>query len=63
MTADDFLGLSKRSAQDKAEQLNLIFRLVSVDGVDFLGLPTDDARTDRICIVMFGGVVTQATIQ
>lgn len=62
MTAADFLGLSKRSAQDKAEQLNLIFRLVSVDGIDFLGLPTD-VRTDRICIVMFGGIVTQATLQ
>ena len=63
MNASDFLGLSKRSAQDKAEQLNLIFRLVSVDGVDYLGLPTDDVRTDRICVVLFGGVVTQATIQ
>lgn len=62
MTTADFLGLSKRSAQDKAEQLNLIFRLVSVDGIDFLGLPTD-VRTDRICVVMFGGVVTQATLQ
>ena len=62
MTAADFLGLSKRSAQDKAEQLNLIFRLVSVDGVDYLGLPTD-VRTDRICVILFGGVVTQATIQ
>lgn len=62
MNASDFLCLSKSSAQDKAEQLNLIFRLVSVDGIDFLGLPTD-ARTDRICIVMFGGIVTQATIQ
>jgi hypothetical protein len=62
MTAADFLGLSKRSAQDKAEQLNLIFRLVSIDGVDYLGLPTD-VRTDRICAILFGGVVTQATIQ
>jgi hypothetical protein len=63
MKAEDFIGVSKRAAQDKSESLNLIFRLVSVDGVIFLGYPTDEPRTDRICVEIENGVVVKATIQ
>ncbi len=60
--ADTFLGLTKKGAQNKAEEMNLIFRLVRIDGADFLGYPEDN-REDRICVEIDNGSVTKATIQ
>jgi hypothetical protein len=60
--ANIFLGLSKKGAQDKAEQFNLIFRLVSVDGKLLLGYP-EDTRDDRVCVEIQAGAVVKATIQ
>jgi len=60
--ANVFLGLTKKGAQNKAEEMNLIFRLVSVDGSNFLGYPEDN-RDDRICVEIDKGAVTKATIQ
>ena len=65
MTKDyskDFIGLTKKSAQGKAEQYNFIFRLIRIDDKDFLPYP-DDVRDDRICIEMQKGEVVKATIQ
>lgn len=61
MTANDFLGLPKKNAQDLAERRNMIFRLVSVDGKEFLGWPTDQ-RDDRICCVIEDLKVSNAKI-
>ena len=36
MTAEQFIGLGKHSARTRAENLNLIFRLVSIDGESLL---------------------------
>ncbi len=35
MKAEDFLGLTKKSAMDKAESKNLIFRLIRINEKSF----------------------------
>jgi hypothetical protein len=60
--AEDYVGMTKKDAQNKAEADNLVFRLVSVDGETFLGLP-EDVREDRVCVVIKNGKVEEATIQ
>jgi hypothetical protein len=63
MKAEDFIGVSKFKAHDLVEANSLVYRLVSVDGAIFLGYPTDELRTDRICVEIENGVVVKATIQ
>jgi hypothetical protein len=58
---DQFLGLTKKRAQDKAEVLNLVFRLIRINNENFLPYP-EDKRTDRICVEIDDGAVTKATI-
>jgi len=58
----DFLGLSKKSAQDRAENMNLIFRLIKVDGEDFFAYP-EDIRHDRLCVEIENGKVVKASFQ
>ena len=60
--ADTFLGLSKKGAQNKAEALNLIFRLIRIDSENFYAYP-DDKRDDRVCVEIDNGSVTKASIQ
>jgi hypothetical protein len=61
-TANDFIGLSKKGAQNLAEARNLIFRLVSIDGENMLGWP-DDTFKDRVCCVIASGKVTEAELR
>lgn len=58
---DQFLGLTKKRAQDRAEVLNLVFRLIRINDENFLPYP-DDKRTDRICVEIDNGAVTKALI-
>jgi hypothetical protein len=60
MKVEDFLGLSKKGAQDKAESRNLIFRLIRVDGDNFFSYP-EDKREDRICVEIDKGKVSKVT--
>jgi hypothetical protein len=60
--ANDFLGLTKKGSQNKAEMQNLIWRLIRIDNENFLDYPTD-TRDDRVCIEIDNGQVTKATIQ
>jgi len=60
--ADDFLGLSKKGAQNKAEALNMIFRLIRIDTDSYYEYP-EDTRTDRICVELDNGKVTKASVQ
>jgi hypothetical protein len=60
--ANDFLGLTKKRAQDKAEALNLVFRLIRIDGEEFLPYP-EETFLDRICVEIDKGAVTKATLQ
>ena len=60
--SEEFLNVSKRTAQDMAEFKSLVFRLVSIDGEIFLGYP-EDTRTDRICVEVEKGKVVVASIQ
>ncbi len=62
MIADDFIGLSKKKAQDVAEYNSLIFRLVKVDGEEMLGYPTD-SNVERICVEIENGKVVKASMQ
>lgn len=60
-TATEYLGLSKKSAQDNAERKNLIFRLIRIDAEAFLPYPApDDNRDDRVCVELDAGRVTKA---
>ena len=59
--AKEYLGLSKKMAQDKCEGKNMIFRLISIDGDPYFSWP-EDRRTDRICIEIVNGKVTLAKI-
>jgi hypothetical protein len=61
-TANEFLGMSKHSAQDRAEHCNMIFRLISVEGKPFFSYP-EDKREDRICVEIVGGKIVVASIQ
>lgn len=62
MSSNEFLGRSKKSAQDLAERKNLSFRLIRVDGESFFDYPKD-YRRDRICVEIDSGKVTKASIQ
>ena len=62
--AEDYLGLTKKSCQDKAEGKNIIFRLISKDGEPFFSYPDDsDIRTDRICVELENGLVVKVTVK
>jgi hypothetical protein len=58
----EFVGLSKKDAQNKAEMNNLIFRLIRVDARWLQSYP-DDVREDRVCIEIDKNKVTIAKIQ
>ena len=60
--AEQFIGLTKKDAQNKADMLNLIFRLVRVDDRPLQGYPEDE-REDRICVEIDKTQITKATIQ
>ncbi len=60
--AEDFVGLTKKSAQNKAEKDNFIFRLIRSDAESFLPYP-EDKRTDRVCVELDDGKVTKCSIQ
>lgn len=62
MKNSDFEGLTKKGAQNLAEANNLIFRLVSIDGEQFLGMPEDTVE-GRVCIILEGGKVKEAIFQ
>lgn len=57
-----FLNLTKKRSQDLCEAKNLVYRLVSIDSEEYLGYP-EDARDDRVCVVIEKGLVVEATIQ
>jgi hypothetical protein len=56
-----FLGLTKKSGQNKAEVLNLLFHLVRIDKEAYLEFPKEK-RDDRVCIEIDNGQITKATI-
>jgi hypothetical protein len=62
MEAINFVGLSKKEAQDLADQLNLIFRLIRVDEKNTQNYPEDE-REDRICIEIDKGKISKAVLQ
>ena len=59
---NEFLGLTKKQAQNKAEAKNFIFRLIRINNDNYMSYP-DDVRQDRVCIEIDAGAVSKATIQ
>jgi hypothetical protein len=59
---NSYIGMSKKGAQNKAEVENLIFRLIRIDGENYLPYPEDRAD-DRICIEIDAGKVSKAVIR
>lgn len=59
---EQFIGLTKKGAQDLADQKNLIFRLIRIDDKPMLSYPADQ-RQDRICVEIEKGKVVKATLQ
>lgn len=62
MKAEDFLGLNKKDAQNKADRYNFIFRLIRIDEKAFFSYPPD-TREDRVCVEIDNGEITKATLQ
>lgn len=62
MKKEDFMGLTKKGAQNLAEARNLIFRLIKIDGENFLPYP-EDTRADRVCVEIENGKVAEVTFQ
>ncbi len=62
MKAEDFIGMTKKGSQNKAEEANLIFRLIRIDSEPFLPYP-EDVRDDRLCVEIENGKVVKASIQ
>lgn len=60
--SNEFIGMSKVGAQNRAESKNWVFRLVSVNGEVFLGYP-EDTRDDRVCVEIVNGKVVKAEIR
>jgi hypothetical protein len=60
--ASDFVGLTKKAAQDKAEARNMVFRHRTANGEKYLGDPSDPGRDDRVCVDTVDGKVTAAEI-
>lgn len=61
MDVKEFIGLTKKSAQNKADAMSLTFRLIRIDNQEFFKMP-EEAREDRICIEIDRGEVTKAII-
>lgn len=59
---NSFIGLSKKSAQNKAENLGLLFHLVRIGEENFFAYPADK-REDRICIEIDNAQVSKAIVQ
>jgi hypothetical protein len=59
---NEYISLTKKQAQDKAERKNFIFRLIRIDAESFLPYP-DDVRQDRLCVEIDDGKVSKVTVQ
>jgi len=62
VNAQDYVGLSKKSAQNLSEKQGLIFRLIKVDNEEYFTYP-EDKRDDRICVEIESNKVIKASIQ
>lgn len=60
--ANEFVGLSKKDAQNLCDVRNFIFRLIRVDERNMLSYP-EDTRIDRVCVELEKGRVVKAILQ
>lgn len=56
------LGMGKRQSQNKVEAMNMIYRLICVDGESIQSYP-EDVRSDRVCVEIENGKVVKVTVQ
>lgn len=57
-----FIGLTKKKAQDFAEAKSLIFRLIRIDAEPYFPYP-DDRYDQRVCVEIDNGLVTKASVR
>ena len=62
MKTEDYLGLTKKAAQNRAEAQNLIFRLIRINEKQYFDYP-EDTRTDRVCVEIDNDKVVKVTFQ
>jgi hypothetical protein len=62
MNSEQFLGLGKKDAQNLADRMNLIFRLIRIGEKEFFTYPEGEGRGDVVCIEMDNLKVTKAVI-
>lgn len=62
MKESDFIGLTKKGAQNLAEARNLIFRLIRIDETNFFPYP-EEKFNERVCVEIENGKVTKASFQ
>ncbi len=62
MKSEDYLGLTKKAAQNKAEQQNLIFRLIRINDKLYFDYP-EDTRSDRVCVEIDNDKVVKVAFQ
>ena len=62
MSSEKFLGLGKKAAQDLADRMNLIFRLIRIGDKDFFKYPDGEGSGDIICVELDNSKVTKALI-
>lgn len=62
MNSEQFLDLSKKDAQNLAEKMNLIFRLIRIEDRYFFGYPKGEGRGDIVCVEIEKSKVVKAVI-
>jgi len=62
MNSEQFLGLAKKDAQNLADRMNLIFRLIRIGDKEFFKYPEEESRGDIVCIEIDQSRVVKATI-
>jgi len=60
--ANDFIGQTKKGAQNMAEAKAMIFRLIRIDEEAYFSYP-EEKREDRVCVEIDEGKVTKASVQ
>ena len=62
MSSEQFIGLGKKDAQNLADRMNLIFRLIRIGDKEFFEYPEDEGRGDVVCVEIEKSKVVKATI-
>jgi len=62
MNSEQFIGLGKKDAQNLADRMNLIFRLIRIGDKEFFEYPDGEGCGDVVCVEIDNLKVTKAVI-